>query len=248
MNVLYEDNHLLVIDKPAGLLVQGGDRATNDADDHLVARAGAWLKAKYDKPGNVYVGLVHRLDRNTSGIVVLAKTSKAAQRLSKAFATRSIDKRYIAVVAGHTPATGKLEHWLADTGEGGSRVATQPDRESGNAKLAKLTFETVSTTTTTPTPTPTPASCIVVRLESGRKHQIRVQLAAAGHALLGDRRYASAAVARHFSRPALHAWTIAFAHPVRGDELHITAPLPADFSRLIAQLGLKVTEPPKNDA
>ena len=241
MNVLYEDNHLLVVDKPAGLLVQGGDRATHDADDHLVARTMAWLKAKYDKPGNVYVGLVHRLDRNTSGIVVLAKTSKAAERLSKAFAGRAIDKRYLAVVAGRTAPLGALEDLLAPTDDGGSRIATSADR--GNAKLAKLGFVTLATSRGSD-----PASCVEVRLESGRKHQIRVQLAAAGHALLGDRRYAPAEIAARFTRPALHAYRIAFTHPVRGDELRFSAPLPADFSRLLDQLGLTVTAASKNDA
>ena len=87
-----------------------------------------------------------------------------------------------------------------------------------------------------------------MKLESGRKHQIRVQLAAAGHPLLGDRRYAPPSVAARFERPALHAWTIALTHPVRGDELRFVAPLPGDFVRLIAELGLSVTAPPKNDA
>lgn len=112
LDILFEDNHLLVVDKPAGLLVQGGDRATRDADNHLVARVAAWLKAKYDKPRNVYVGLVHRLDRNTSGVVVLARTSKAAERLSRAFATRAVEKTYLAVTTGHTPPRGTLDHWL----------------------------------------------------------------------------------------------------------------------------------------
>lgn len=246
MNVLYEDNHLLVIDKPAGLLVQGGDRTTNDADDHLVARASAWLKAKYDKPGNVYLGLVHRLDRNTSGIVVLAKTSKAATRLAAAFAGRDIDKRYLAVVAGITPASGALEHWLAATDDGGSRVASPDDLKAGNAKLARLSFTTVRTTA--PAVTSAPASWLLVQLESGRKHQIRAQLAAAGHALLGDRRYAPATTAARFDRPALHAWSVALTHPVRGDELRFVAPLPDDFSRLIAGLGWQVTDLPKIDA
>ena len=241
MNVLYEDNHLLVVDKPAGLLVQGGDRATNDADDHLVARTIAWLKAKYDKPGNVYVGLVHRLDRNTSGVVVLAKTSKAAERLSKAFAARDVDKRYLAVVAGHT-SSATLEHWLAPTSDGGSRIASAADRDANVAKLAKLTFTTLASAPTQS------ASCVEVALESGRKHQIRVQLAAVGHALLGDRRYAPPPIAQRFSRPALHAYTVAFVHPVRGDELRFTAPLPPDFAGLLRELGLRVTAAAKNDA
>lgn len=233
--VLFEDNHLLVVDKPAGLLVQGGDRSTHDAHDHLVAHAQAYLRAKYNKPGNVYVGLVHRLDRNTSGLVVLAKTSKAAERLSKAFAGRDVDKRYLAVVDGAAP-TGPLEHWLAPTADGGSRVASPTTADAKRARCA------VTTLAATPS-----ASAIEVALETGRKHQIRVQLAAAGHALLGDRRYAPPAVAARFTRPALHAWTIVFVHPVRGDELRIRAPLPHDLTELLTRLELSVPAQPKID-
>lgn len=237
LTVLYEDNHLLVVDKPAGLLVQGGD--AHDGDDHLVGRAAAWLKERYAKPGNVYVGLVHRLDRNTSGVVVLAKTSKAAERLSKAFATRAVDKRYLAVVAGHTPDEGRLEHRLAATSDGGSRLATPDDDK---AAVARLTFRTLARSAVGGA-----ASLLEVRLETGRKHQIRVQLASAGHALLGDRRYAPAAAAARFHRPALHAWTIALAHPVRAGEMRFAAPIPADISELLRSLGVPVTALDTND-
>ena len=237
LTVLFEDNHLLVVDKPAGLLVQGGD--AHDADDHLVARAAAWLRARYDKPGNVYVGLVHRLDRNTSGVVVLAKTSKAASRLSSAFATRAVHKDYLAVVAGHAPDHGRLEHRLVATSDGGSRIAAQGDAQ---AAVARLVYTTLARTKVG-----APASLLEVRLETGRKHQIRVQLAAAGHPLLGDRRYAPPGVAARFNRPALHAHTIAFVHPVRGDEVRFTAPIPTDFSALMETLGLAVTAFAKND-
>jgi len=236
LTVLYEDNHLLVVDKPAGLLVQGGD--AHDGDNHLVARASAWLKQRYAKPGNVYLGLVHRLDRNTSGVVVLAKTSKAAERLSKAFATRAVDKRYLAVVAGHAPDDGRLEHDLVATSDGGSRLATAADEK---VVPARLVFSTRARTTRGE-----PASLLEVRLETGRKHQIRVQLAAAGHALLGDRRYAPASVAARFHRPALHAWAIALRHPVRGDEMRFVALIPEDLSGLLGRLGWPVTALDKN--
>jgi RluA family pseudouridine synthase len=238
VNVLYEDNHLLVVDKPAGLLVQGGD--ARDGDDHLVARAAAYLKEKHKKPGNVFVGLVHRLDRNTSGVLVLARTSKAAERLSKAIASRAVDKTYLAVVAGHTAEHAALEHHLAPTSDGGSRIATPLEPE---ARLARLRFTTLARTQRADRGA---ASLIEVALETGRKHQIRVQLAAVGHPLLGDRRYAPAAVAARFHRPALHAYAITLDHPVRRERLRVVAPIPPDFSRLIAELGMQLKPGGKN--
>lgn len=243
MNVVFEDNHLLVVDKPAGLRVQGGDRrgSGDDNGEHLVARAAAWLKDKYDKPGNAYVGLVHRLDRNTSGVVVLAKTSKAAARLSRAFASRAVRKDYLALVAGDTPDAGTLEHLVAPTTDHGTRIAGPTERE---ARRARLSYQTLARS---PGAVGSPgASCLLVRLETGRKHQIRVQLAAAGHPLLGDRRYAPPDTAARFHRPALHAWTIALIHPVRKEELTAVAPLPADLTRLLDELGMAVTDPQKN--
>ena len=235
LTVVFEDNHLLVVDKPAGLLVQGGDAP--DGDDHLVARAQAYLKAKYQKPGNVYVGLVHRLDRNTSGLVVLAKTSKAAERLSKAFATRAVAKTYLAVVSGLMPEAASFEHWLAPTEDGGSRVVSSGEPD---AKPARLSFTTLSRSASAR------ASLIEVQLETGRKHQIRVQLAAAGHALLGDRRYAPPSIAAAFSRPALHAYRIALQHPVRAGEHAFVAAIPEDFSALVTSLGLLLKPDAKN--
>ncbi len=219
LTVLFEDNHLLIIDKPAGLLCQ----AAAPGDDHAVERARAFIKARDAKPGNVHVALVHRLDRNTSGVLVLAKTSKAASRLSAAFARRgeaSIDKRYIAVVAGAAPDTARLVHRLAEDGHG---VRVDP-----GGKEAVLELRTLARCPTT--------SLVEVRLLTGRKHQIRAQLAAAGHPLLGDRRYGGNADAFH--RPALHARAISLVHPVRQTELRVVAPLPADLLGLLGRLGL----------
>lgn len=233
LQVLYEDNHLLVIDKPAGLASQGGSD-----DDHLVARVAAYLKARYAKPGNVYVGLVHRLDRGTSGAIVVARTSKAAERLASAFRDRGPDKTYLALVqiAGSPPPDlGRLEHHVVARDDHGTRVV--PAGTSG-AKHAALTFEVRARSAT---------ACLVeVHLETGRKHQIRVQLAAAGWPLLGDRRYAPPEVASRFHRPALHAWRIALTHPVRGDRCVFEAPIPSDFRGVMAALGLELKPAPRN--
>lgn len=233
LDVLFEDNHLLVIDKPAGLASQGGSE-----EDHLVARVGAYLKAHHGKPGNVYVGLVHRLDRGTSGVIVVARTSKAASRLASAFRERGPDKTYLAlVVAGGSralPDRGRLEHHVLAAEDQGTRVV--PPATVG-AKHAALTFEVLSRS---------PSACLVeVHLETGRKHQIRAQFAAAGWPLLGDRRYAPPEVAARFHRPALHAWRIALTHPVRGDARVFEAPIPSDFSAVMASLGLALKPEPR---
>lgn len=224
LSILYEDNHLLAVDKPAGLLSQSAEAG----DEHLVAIAQRYLKERYGKPGNVYVGLVHRLDRMTSGVMVLAKTSKASERLSRAFREHRVDKRYLAVVAGLTPSRATLVDELVSN-EQGSRVATgHPD-----ARRAELSFERCAQTGA-----PIPASLLEVELGTGRKHQIRVQLAARGHPLIGDRRYGLREHDPLIARVALHAWKIALTHPVRGDELSFVAPIPKDFSSLMARLGL----------
>lgn len=224
LSILYEDNHLLVVDKPAGMLSQ----SAGAGDEHLVLWAQRYLKERYGKPGNVYVGLVHRLDRMTSGVMVLAKTSKAAERLSRALREHEVDKRYLALVAGVTPVRDTLiDALLSD--EQGSRVAPgHPD-----AKRAELRFERHASAAS-----PIPASLIEVELGTGRKHQIRVQLAARGHPLLGDRRYGLREHDGLIPRVALHAWMIALTHPVRGDELSFVAPIPKDFSALMTRLGL----------
>ena len=224
LSILYEDNHLLVVDKPAGMLSQSAEAG----DDNLVVAAQRYLKERYGKPGNVYVGLVHRLDRMTSGTMVLAKTSKAAERLSRAFREHKVDKRYLAVVAGVTaPAQTLVDALLSD--EQGSRVVVG----HADAKRAELHYRRHSSSTS-----PIASSLLEVELGTGRKHQIRVQLASRGHALIGDRRYGLREHDVLIARVALHAWKIALTHPVRGDELSWVAPIPKDFSMLMERLGL----------
>lgn len=214
--LLHEDNHLLAFDKPAGLLTQ----PAAEGDDSLLERARAWLKARYDKPGNVYLGLVHRLDRNVSGVVLFARTSKAASRLSEAFRGRDVDKRYLAVVEGVTAGAATLEHALLEH-EGGALVDPR-------GKPSRLTFRRLAHVAG--------ASLLEVTLETGRKHQIRAQLAAIGHPLLGDPRYGRRSPL--IARPALHAARLALEHPVRHEPLSIVAPLPPDLAELLATLRL----------
>ena len=216
LHVIFEDNHLLAVAKPAGLLVQGDV----SGDPSLVDVARAYLKEKYDKPGNVYVGLVHRLDRNVSGVVVLARTSKAAARLSAAFRDNHADKSYLAVCAGMpAPAAGELRHWLAAKGDqdGVTRVADGPFEGAREAVLEYRVLEAG-----------TGYSLVEVRPITGRRHQIRAQLARAGHPLLGDVKYGSARrLPDH--RVALHARALTVPHPVGGRPLEISCPVPADW-------------------
>lgn len=208
--VLYEDNHLLVVFKPAGLLVQGPASGQTTILD--VARA--WIQKAKHTQGRVYVGLVHRLDRPVAGVLVLAKTSKAASRLCAQFRQGTVRKTYQAVVEGRAPAQGSFEATLARA-SGLRRSLIRP----GQGKAASLTFRTLDTTPE--------ASLVEVVPHTGRTHQIRAQLAWAGHPILGDVKYGSRV--RLKGRIALLAREIVFVHPTRQVEVHIHAPVPPDW-------------------
>ncbi len=222
VQVLYVDNHLLAVAKPAGLLTQ----AAEAGDDNLLDRARAYLKVVGDKPGNVYVGLVHRLDRNVSGVVLLARTSKAAARLTQAFAGRDVDKLYLGVVEGVTAPEGRLAHRLGPS-EDGRGVVARPDGKEARLSWRRLAVRDGR-------------SLLAIQLETGRKHQIRAQLALAGHPLVGDPRYGRPSreargrgAAGAMGRPALHAWRLTVPHPIQREPLAVEAPLPADLERLL---------------
>ncbi len=214
--VIYEDNHLLVITKPAGLLAQ----ADCSGDTALVDVVAAYLKEKYDKPGNVYVGLVHRLDRNVSGIMVVARTSKAASRLSAQFRDGVVRKTYLGVVAGRLePKRGELVSWLASAGDhqGVTKAAATP---FSGAKESRLRYDVVANS----------REFAQVRVEplTGRRHQIRAQLALLGCPLVGDVKYGSTwRLPAH--RVALHSTGLEFSHPVGGRALKFEAPVPGDW-------------------
>lgn len=218
--VLYEDNHLLVVDKPAGLLVQG-DRS---GDETLLDRARSYLKQKYNKPGKVYIGLVHRLDRNVSGVVVLARTSKAAGRLSEQFRAGSPAKIYLAVVEGRLPEPeATLTAWLAPDGDARGVTCARFEPFEG-ARESRLGYETLEQRRVAGRD----CTLVRIRLITGRRHQIRAQLALVGCPLLGDRKYgAGQALPDH--RIALHAARLELTHPVGARPLAWEAPLPADW-------------------
>lgn len=211
--VLYEDNHLLGLYKPAGLLVQG-DRS---GDPSLLDLGKRWLKERYDKPGNVFLGLVHRLDRPVAGVVLFARTSKAAARLSARFRDRAVDKEYLAVVHGEAAAAdGELTHHLVRDG-GSSRVTTSG---AAGAKVARLRLRCLARGSG--------RSLVAVSLLTGRRHQIRVQLAAIGHPILGDLRYGAPAPLPN-RQIALLAHRLAVAHPTRQTTVSLESPTPAGW-------------------
>lgn len=212
LHVLYEDNHILVVNKPGGLLVQGD--ATGDQT--LLDIGKAYLKEKYDKPGNVFLGTVHRIDRPVSGIVVMAKTSKALERLNKQFRERKIYKKYWAVVKRKPPnEKDKLVHWLVKNQE--KNVVTFYKKPVDGALKAELYYKVLGMLND--------HYLLEVNPITGRPHQIRVQLAAMGCPIRGDLKYG-------FHKPNpdaninLHAREINFEHPVQKDKLTFTAPLP----------------------
>ncbi len=218
LDILYEDNHCLAVMKPARRLTAGDE--TGDAS--VLDLAKAYLKRTYDKPGNVYLGLVHRLDRPTSGVLLFARTSKAAGRLSAQFQSGTIGKVYQAIVEGTRSADQlELSDWLLkDRAQNSVRVVAP---QTPGAKLCRLGFRTVETTGT--------RRLLEVRPHTGRSHQIRVQLAARGLPIWGDRKYGS--LRRFGGKIALHAGSLSFQHPTKDETITISAPAPSYFREVM---------------
>lgn len=209
-SVLYEDNHLLVVNKPAGLPTQGAA----DGEASLVTAAKEYLKQKYRKPGNVFLGVVSRLDSLVTGVVVLARTSKAAARLSEQFRDGTVEKIYWAAVEGRPPhAAGTCENWVLKD-ESQQRMIVVPQATPGG-QFARLRYQTLQQSPT--------ATLLRIELETGRKHQIRLQLSELDCPVIGDHKYGSR---RDFPAGiALHARQLSFAHPTREERLTFVAPL-----------------------
>lgn len=208
--VFNADNQVLVVYKPAGLLTQGDA----GAGPNLLDLARGWIKARYHKPGNVFTGLVHRLDKPVAGVMVFARTSKAAGRLSAQFRAGTVVKRYLAVVEGVVaPGLTRLENQIERLAEGPAIVAGPTPA----SRSARLHFERLDTDGT--------ASLVAVTLETGRRHQIRLQLAHSGHPIVGDRRYGAARSLPN-GRIALLARELGFDHPTGRHPLSFTCPLP----------------------
>ncbi len=214
MQVVYEDNHLIIVNKSPGEIVQGD----KTGDEPLVETVRHWLKEKYNKPGNVFCGVVHRLDRPVGGLVVFAKTSKALTRLNDMFRNGEVEKTYWALSRNAPePPEGRLIHYITSTERNNKSYASLT--ESKGAKRAALFYRLLGKSDR--------YNLIEVRLETGRKHQIRVQLAAIGCPIKGDLKYGDKR-----SNPdgsiSLMARRICFTHPVSGKKIDVVAPLPDD--------------------
>ena len=200
LNILYEDNHIIVVVKPFNVLSQGDD--TNDRDMLTIIKE--YLKEKYNKPGNVYLGLVHRLDRPVGGVMVFAKTSKAASRLSEAVRENRIHKNYLAIVHGKTLDKELLIDKISkDEKTNNSYI----DLENG--KESKLIYKTLYYDKDKD------LSLIEVDLKTGRHHQIRLQMSNIDHPLYGDQRYGL----QDKKQIALYAYKLEFIHPVTKEEM-----------------------------
>ncbi len=213
--ILYEDNHLLVINKPAGLVTQGASSDQISLGD----QAKHYLKTKYQKPGNVYLGFVSRLDKLTTGVILLARTSKAAARLTEAFKDRKVHKTYQALVEKtDLPDSYTLTDFLRKNDAARKMETCHP--EAKNGQQAVLHFQLLNHYKS--------ATHLEIKLETGRKHQIRVQLSNFGCPILGDRKYNSTI---SFSNGiALHSTQLTINHPTTKEQLTFKAPLPNEWN------------------
>ena len=211
VQILYEDNHVIVCIKPAGVLSQGDG---SDAPDMLTILK-RYIKEKYEKPGEVYLGLVHRLDRPVSGVMVFARTSKAASRLSEQIRAGKTVKCYRCIVNGVLEGEGKLENYILKDSK--TNTVTVTDKPIGDAKFAVLEYKAVRSDGKN--------TLVNIKLGTGRAHQIRAQLAHFGYPIAGDRRYGK--VGNVGYDIALQSYRFEFDHPTRKDRLIFEIPVPS---------------------
>ena len=214
MEVVYEDNHLLVVNKAPGEIVQGD----KTGDTPLVETLKLWLKEKYAKPGNVFCGVVHRLDRPVGGLVIFAKTSKALSRLNEMFRNGEVNKTYWAITRNLPPKEeDTLTHYITTTERNNKSYASLTEKKG--SQKAVLKYRHIASTDR--------YHLLEVNLLTGRKHQIRVQLSAIGCPIKGDLKYGDKR-----SNPdgsiSLMSHRIEFTHPVSGNKIDVTAPVPND--------------------
>jgi 23S rRNA pseudouridine1911/1915/1917 synthase len=240
--IFYQDNHLLVLYKPAGLLVQ----ADESEEISLLELGKLWVKDVYKKPGRVFLGMVHRLDRPVAGVILFCRTSKAAARISGQFRTGTAQKYYLAVLEGELKKeSGSIVNFIERRENRSSLVV--PEKTPG-AQEARLSFNVLDIDRN--------RTLVGIRLETGRRHQIRVQFAHMGHPVAGDLRYGASASMPQ-KQIALFAKELIVDHPVRGEKLRFESPLPCgwpwpklkektcvpwDWRQLERQLGIRNEE------
>lgn len=205
MKVIYEDNHIIVVEKEPNIPSQ--QDKTGDID--MLTLVKNYIKQKYNKPGEVYIGLVHRLDRPVGGVMVFARTSKAASRLSEQVRNKTLQKTYIAVVDGKiNEKMGTLENYLYKDER--NNISKVVNKDKKNAKLAKLEYEVIDYDEKRE------LSTVKIKLHTGRHHQIRVQFANFGHSLYGDQKYGKRGKGKQIR---LWAYELSFEHPVKKEKM-----------------------------
>lgn len=205
LNILYEDNHIIVVQKIPNIPSQGDK--TGDTDMLTIIKD--YIKEKYNKPGNVYLGLIHRLDRPVGGAMVFAKTSKAAARLSEQVRNKELKKEYLVVADGKfKKETGHLENYLLKNER--KNISKVVEEGTKNSKLASLDYEVIKYNEEIN------LSVVKINLHTGRHHQIRVQLSNMGHSIYGDQKYGTRG---HGKQIALWAYKLTFNHPITKEEL-----------------------------
>lgn len=213
--IIYEDNHVIVVEKPVNIPVQ--EDATGDKDMLTLLKED--IKIRYQKPGNVYLGLVHRLDRPVGGVMVFARTSKAASRLSDAMRRQAFDKKYLAVVRGKPKKTsGRLEHYLWKDKQKNQVSAVNEGVEG--AKKAVLEYKVIASHED--------LTLVDIELFTGRPHQIRVQLAEIGCPIYGDQKYGSH-INKHGEQIALWSHELSFEHPVKKETVFYSSQPPQTY-------------------
>jgi 23S rRNA pseudouridine1911/1915/1917 synthase len=221
MNVLYEDNHIIVAVKPQNIPTQAD--ASGDAD--FLSMVKAYVRRKYGKPGEAYIGLVHRLDRPAGGVMAFARTSKAAARVSRQIADGGMEKNYFAVVdEGVIADAAVLEDYLVKDGKtNNSRVAGEAEKGAKHARLGYKTIESSGG-----------VSLLDIALETGRPHQIRAQMAHAGEPLIGDWRYGG----RRSEKLCLWSYHIGIVHPIKKERMDFFCPPPDEWPWNLFETGI----------
>lgn len=212
IEVLYEDNHLIAVNKPAGLVVQDNEHGLPSLEEHVKE----YIRVKYDKPGAVFLGCIHRLDTNVTGIVLFARTSKALVRMNEQLKDRTINKTYAALIRNKPqPMAGTLTHWLKKDPKQNKTKLYDEEREG--SKKAVLHYQFINTAN----------HCFLVKVNpvTGRPHQIRVQLARTFTGIIGDVKYGQTKPTSDKSI-YLHALGLSFNHPVTKEKLNLYAPMP----------------------
>lgn len=215
-HVLYEDNHLLAVSKRPGEIVQGD----KTGDEPMSEALKGWLKVKYQKPGNVYLGVIHRLDRPVGGLVLFAKTSKGLSRMNELFRSGEVSKRYWAIVTAHPPKLADtVEQWLVRNEKQNKSYVARSGKDTPGAKLARLSYRLLASGER--------YHLVEIELHTGRHHQIRCQLASLGCPIRGDLKY-GAPRSNPDASISLLSRRITFTHPVSGEQIDLTAPVPEE--------------------